>query len=396
MPVKQDRLISLDALRGLTIVAMIIVNSPGSWSDVYGPLLHASWHGMTLTDLVFPFFLFIVGVSIALAFTKRVESGAPKKQLYQTIFIRSLKIFVLGIFLNLWPGFDFGEIRIAGVLQRIAIVFFVCSILFLNTRWKQQLWLGLGILVSYWGVLALVPVPLDETNSIALEHGKVERSWGSMVEVDVVTSSENSLKANYEPGTTLTAWIDRKLLPGKLYENAWDPEGLFSTVPSIVTGMFGMLIGTLIVRMKDPYRRVSWIFLIGFSALCAGIAWGWFFPVNKNLWSSSYVLLAGGFASLCLASCILLVDILGNKNWTKVGIVFGANAVVAYALSGMLVPVFYGTWGSFPGISSWFMEFTSTIGLPANLASLVYALLYVVVLYLPVFWLWKKKIFIRL
>ncbi len=393
---KQDRLISLDALRGLTIVAMIIVNSPGSWSHVYAPLLHASWHGITLTDLVFPFFLFIVGVSIALAFTKRVESGAPKKQLYRTLLIRTLKIFALGLFLNLWPGFDLDEIRIAGVLQRIAIVFGVCSILFLNTKWKQQLWIGVGILVCYWGILALVPVPLDETNAMAIESGAVERSWGTMVDVDVVAQGENSLKANYEPGTNLTAWIDRTFMPGKLYETSWDPEGLFSTVPSIATGIFGMLIGTLIVRLKDPYGRVSWVFLIGFTTLCGGIALGWFFPVNKNLWSSSYVLLAGGFATLCFASCILLVDILGNKKWTKVGIVFGANAVVAYALSGMLVPVFYGTWGGFQGLSSWFMATAMDIGLSANLASLLYALLYVGVLYLPVYGLWKKRIFIKL
>jgi predicted acyltransferase len=150
------RLVSLDALRGYTIVLMVIVNDPGSWNHVYPPLLHAEWNGITLTDLVFPFFLFIVGTSITLAYTKRLEAGADKKDLYKKIFSRAIKIMLLGWFLWLWPTFDFGGMRYVGVLPRISIVFLVCALVFLNTNWKQQVWIASLILIGYWLLMALL------------------------------------------------------------------------------------------------------------------------------------------------------------------------------------------------------------------------------------------------
>lgn len=393
---RDERLISLDALRGFTIMGMIIVNSPGSWSHVYEPLLHASWHGVTPTDLVFPFFLFIVGVSITLSYTKQRERRTPKAHLHAKIGLRALKLFALGLFLNLWPGFDFEELRVAGVLQRIAIVFALCALLFLHTNWRQQLWVGIGLLVGYWALLSWIPVPLDDVNREALQTGQVERSSGTRVDVEVEASGEGALRPNLEPGTNLVAWLDRRLLPGRFWERSWDPEGLGSTLPAVATGIFGMLVGTMLLSIGDPYRRVSWVFFVGMAAVMAGAAWSWAFPLNKNLWSSSFVLHAGGWAALCLGAALLLLDVLRYRSWAKVGVIFGANPLVAYALSGVLIVVFYSGFAGFPSLSVAFMDSATAAGIPAKLASLSYAILYLGVLFLPVWWLWKRRIYIRL
>ncbi len=391
-----ERLLSLDALRGFTIIGMVIVNSPGSWSHVYPPLLHASWHGLTPTDLVFPFFLFMVGVSIALAFSKRLRRREPKGVLYRKIAWRAGKIFALGLFLSLWPAFDFADLRIAGVLQRIAIVFAVCSILFLNTGWRSQALVAAGILFAYWGALRFAPVPIDAVNAAALASGQVERSYGTLEPVAIAPLGPASLKPNYEPGVNLAAWVDRKLLPGRFWERSWDPEGLASTLPACATGILGMLAGSLILAIGDPYRRIAWLFFAGFASLIVGYIWSWDFPLNKNLWSSSFTLVAAGLAALCLAACLLLIDTLGYRRWAQAGIIYGANAVVAYALSSLLVVVFYGDPWGMGSLSEGFMGFAADAGFPLRLASLLYALLFAAVVFAPVWWLWRRKIFLRL
>ena len=391
-----ERLHSLDALRGFTILGMIVVNSPGSWSHVYGPLLHASWHGLTVTDLVFPFFLFMVGVSLTLSLSKQIERRASKRRLVSKILVRSAKIFALGLFLNLWPRFDFEELRVAGVLQRIAVVFAVCALLYVNTSWRQQFWVGAAFLVVYWGALRVLPVPLDVVNEQALVSGQIERSFGTLVPVSVSAAGDSSLRGNYEPGTNLAAWLDRRLLPGRFWERSWDPEGLASTLPAVVTGIFGMLVGTMLLTIRDPYRRASWVFFVGFATLVAGYVWSWEFPLNKNLWSSSFVLFAGGLSALCLGACLLLTDILGYRRWAKVGMVFGSNAVVAYALSGMLTVVFYSGVFGMGSPSQWFMGVGERLGVAPQLVSLVYALMYASVIYGLVWLLWRRRIFVRL
>lgn len=395
-PVKPvpNRLISLDALRGFTIIGMIIVNSPGSWGAVYAPLLHAPWHGGTPTDLVFPFFLFIMGVSITLALGRRLEAPAGQ-HLHRKILFRALKIFAIGILLNLWPSFDFSEIRVAGVLQRIAIVYAACAILFLHTNWKQQAGVLLGILLGYWAVMTFIPVPVDAVIAGALQDGTLLRSHGTLVEVHPRLISDGWIAANYQPGINFAAWLDRQLLPGRMYETTWDPEGLLSTLPSIATGLMGLLAGTLLHRIRDGYRKTTWLFLAGFACFVAGIAWSWQFPLNKNLWSSSFVLWSGGLAMLFLAAAILLVDLFGWRKGAWPGQVFGANAITTYALSGMLIPVFYGSLFGRPALNTFFMDLATGIGLPAELASLLYALLYTGIIFLPAWWLYRKKIFIR-
>lgn len=363
--VLSNRLISLDAFRGFTIAAMIIVNDPGSWSHVYGPLLHAEWNGLTPTDYVFPFFLFIVGVSISLAYQKRLDDDSDKKELVKKIIIRSLKIYLLGLFLWLWPKFNFPGIRWVGVLPRIAMVFLPCAILFLYTNWKTQLRLAIGLLVGYWIVMAYIPVPGIGTPDLSVP----EKNW-----------------AHY---------LDNLLLPGRLWKHTWDPEGLLSTLPAIGTGIIGMLIGRVIMDTKDIYEKLTKLFFYGFIMLVIGGVWKWFFPLNKNLWSSSYVMVMAGMSTLSLAAFIYIVDFKGYQKWTTLGRVFGANSIAAYVLAGMLTVVFYSDllWGF--SLSQSFMDTTTHLGFAPKFASLLYAIIYMLLIYIPAYYLYKKRIFIK-
>jgi len=390
------RLLSLDAFRGFTIAAMIIVNSPGSWSNAYTQLLHADWHGLTLTDLVFPFFLFIVGVSITLAYSKRRKKGIAKKDLYKKIIIRAVNIYLLGVFLWLWPEFDFSNIRYIGVLQRIAIVFLICSVLFLHTGWKKQIITASVLLTGYWMLLTFIPVPADEVIRQAVQNGGIERSagrWVSLPGFEIV--SQHYIAPNYLPGINFAAWLDRQLVPGYFYELTWDPEGLSSTLPAVATCIIGMLAGKILLTVKDPYKRLSWLFAAGFTLFIAGNIWSWQFPFNKNLWSSSYVLATGGLAMMFFGLLILVVDMLDYKKWTKPGIVFGANAISSYVLSGMLYAFVYSSFIGIGPLSSPFMEMLTTTGISQKLASLCFALCYTGLIFIPTYILYKKKIFIK-
>ena len=360
-----NRLISLDAMRGFTIAAMIIVNDPGSWDHVYAPLLHADWHGATPTDLIYPFFLFIVGVSISLAYQKRLDKNVDKGPLVKKIFIRSLKIFVLGIFLWLWPDFDFGSVRWAGVLQRIALVFLPCGILFLYTDWKQQLKIGAGILVAYWIIMAYVPIPGIGGPDLSVP----EKNWAH--------------------------FIDSKLLPGVLWQKTWDPEGILSTFPAIVTGITGMLIGRIILDTKDDFKKLTWVFFAGWAMLTMGNIWDWFFPINKPIWTSSYVLYTSGLAALSLAAFMLIVDIMGIKKWTTLGRVYGANSIASYVLAGVLTLIFYDNIFGGSGLNELFLNAATGIGFSSKFASLCYAVIYMLIIYIPTYILYKKKIFIK-
>ncbi|HHP7240825.1 MAG TPA: acyltransferase family protein [Cyclobacteriaceae bacterium] len=356
--ISSKRLISLDAFRGLTIAGMIIVNNPGSWSHLYPPLAHAEWHGITPTDFVFPFFLYIVGVSIVLAYTKRKAANVTQRELVIKIIKRSLIIFALGIFLNLFPHFNFLELRIPGVLQRISLVFLACSLIFINHQWKTQVVIGAVLLIGYWLIMSFVPVPGEG-------------------------------KTMLEPGKNIAAWLDGLIIPGKMWQGTWDPEGLLSTLPAIATGITGMLIGKIVINKELALaKKAMWIFFAGFCALVTGELWGYTFPINKNIWTSSFVLYTSGLASLLLASFIVVIDILGKTNWSKFGIIYGANAITVYVLSGIL-PTFTN------GIKGFFFDQLVDVGMAPKFTSLIWAILYCFLCFIPAYVLYKKKIFIK-
>lgn len=362
---QNERLISLDAFRGFTIAAMVMVNNPASWDHVYAPLLHKQWNGVTPTDLIFPFFLFIVGVSIVLAYSKRMAAGVPPKKMVTKIVFRALKIFLVGVFLNFMWGMSFTELRIAGVLQRIAIVFLICSLLYLFTSWRTQLITALVIMIGYWMAMVLIPTPGYD-------------------------------KAMLEPGINLAAWIDSRYLPGKMWEGTWDPEGLFTTLPAIATGLAGMLTGAIITSRIEQERKILWLFTAGFLATIVGQAWGWVFPLNKNLWTSSFVVFTGGLACLTLAASIFVVDVLGRDRFAKFGIVFGANAITIYVFASLMALVLSLIKIGGQTVAGHVMQIGTGIGLSAKLSSLVYALLFVAFCFIPAWMLYRKKIFIKL
>lgn len=360
------RLLALDVLRGLTIIAMIIVNDPGSWSHVYPPLLHAEWNGLTPTDYVFPFFLFIVGVSIALAYGQRLDAGMEKRSLLKKITSRTFKIYFLGVALWLFPEFDFSAIRWVGVLHRIAIVFLACSLLYLYVRPALLPRIAAAALVGYWLVMAYLPVPGIGVPDLSVP----EKNW-----------------AHY---------LDSILLPGVMWQKTWDPEGLLSTIPSICTGIFGLMAGRILLLQTEIHEKLVRLFTMAFALLAVGDLWQWFFPFNKNIWSSSFATLLAGMATLALATMVYLVDVRGWKKWILPAQVFGSNAITAYVLAGILTVVFYNDKLIAQGLNGQFMALGNSLGLPAPLSSLLYAVIYVAVIFIPVYILFRKKIFIKL
>ncbi len=362
---ESKRLISLDAFRGFTIAAMILVNNPGSWSHIYTPLEHAEWNGLTPTDLIFPFFVFIVGVSIALAYSKRLAAGVPPKSMYSKIIFRAVKIFAVGILLWLFPKFNFESIRIAGVLPRIAIVFLVSALLFLNTKWKTQAIIATVLLVGYW--LAMVLIPTPGYDSVMLE-----------------------------PGANLAAWVDSKFLPGYMWQKTWDPEGILSTFPAIATGLTGILAGHIILSSKSQEQKVITLFSAGFFALIIGFFWNYIFPINKNIWTSSFVMVTSGLASMVLATSIYFVDILGRTRFTKPGIIFGANAIAVYVLSDVWGQFFYNIKYFGSSLSGHFMQLFESAGWNMKFGSFLFAVIFICFNFIPAYFLYKKKIFIKL
>ena len=358
-----QRLISLDFFRGFTIAAMIVVNDPGSWSYVFDPLRHAEWHGATPTDLVFPFFLFIVGVSIVISLSKKTNT---RSKVYFKILKRTFILFAIGVFLALFPNFDFNNVRIAGVLQRIALVYFFCSFIFLKSNKSQQIWIGIFCLLIYWIFMKHVP-------------------FGDAV-VGVL-----------EPGNNFAAWIDQFITPGRMYQKTWDPEGFFSTIPAIATGISGLVCGHLLLNKSKYFKDkiIVW-YQVGSICLSIGMVWDFSFPINKHIWTSSYVLFSSGLAMLFLASCMWIIDHKKTTSYTRFGIVFGSNAIFAYVLHSMLGRLFRIPFINGNGIQKTWMDFGLSTNLDPQVFSLLWALFYTFVIYLIVNEMYKRKVFIKI
>jgi predicted acyltransferase len=302
------RMSSLDVFRGLTIAGMILVNNPGTWDAIYSPLEHSKWDGLTPTDLVFPFFLFIVGISITLALARRAESGGSQRDLYVKIVRRTVIIFALGLVLTAFPYNDLAAFRIPGVLQRIAVCYFFAAIIFLNTRWRAQALIVVALLLLYWAAMKLTPVP----------------GYGA---------GDLSMAGN------LAAYVDRGVFGRHTWKPLYDPEGLLSTIPAIATTLCGVLTGHLLRSRRAPLEKVAAMFVAGAGSMIVGWAWNFWFPVNKALWTSSYVVLTAGMALQLLAACYWIVDIKGYARWAKPFLAFGTNALVVYFLSEFTVLV---------------------------------------------------------
>ncbi len=361
------RLLSLDIFRGITMVAMVLVNNPGIEARSYAPLLHAKWNGITPTDYIFPSFVFMVGISVALSYSRQVAKGVDKKQMIAKIIRRALILFVMGVFLSIVPLFDFPNYRIPGVLQRIAIVFSACALLFLYTGWKFQARLGVIILVAYCMLMTLVPVP----------------GYGYAI---------------LEPGKNLAAWLDSYVIPGRMWQGTWDPEGVLSTFPAIVTGINGMLAGHLLISKKTQEQKIIWLFLGGFIAFALANGWNWFFPINKNLWTSSFVLYTSGLDAMILASLYYVVDVLGCRKGWKFAVVYGSNAIAAYVIADVTGDVLMAKWHGPQSLSinDRIIDAVLPSGLPPEIISLAWAILFCLLCFIPLYILFKKKIFLKI
>jgi predicted acyltransferase len=363
------RLIALDVLRGLTIALMIMVNNPGSWSYVYPPLLHSKWHGCTPTDLVFPFFLFIVGVSMWYSF-KKYGDGATKKGLLK-VLKRFLVIFLLGLFLNAFPKFDFENLRIFGVLQRIAIAYAIAAVSCMIFNSKQLLIVFALILVGYWGLLYF--------------GGGSEDTYG--------------LASNIVRKVDLFIFGENHIYKG--FGIPFDPEGLLSSIPSVATVLIGYFSGRIIEFAGDTLQAIKKLAMYGTVAVIIGLLWDNLFPINKALWTSSYVLYAGGLAMLFLALLLWLIDIKGIKKWSNPFIHFGTNPLFIYVFSGIFVDITFmiKTTNSSGKIISGHGYLYENIFIPiaGNMnGSLLFAITLIFFFWLLTYILYKKKIFIKI
>jgi predicted acyltransferase len=388
---ENKRLLSIDIFRGLTVILMTIVNNPGDWDHIYAPLEHAEWHGYTLTDLVFPSFLFIVGISTVLS--------KPSEDQLLKIFKRALRIFLLGLSLSFFSKIhagdftfivrllamalstiaflgdyplrrqfwvavgafvlmiglcfsgltDFESVRIPGVLQRIAVVYLLVGLLHFYATLRIQIVVFIASLLGYWALMCFVEVP----------------GIGA---------------ANLEVNKNLAAWLDNYLLEGHLWASAktWDPEGILSTLPALATGLAGLFAGRYLNNSpKGGSPKASVLFAVGALALVAGTAWGWYFPINKALWTSSYVLVAAGWDLLLLA--VLQATIQSDRYWKPV-LIFGMNPMLVFFFSGIIPRVLGMIKIGDEGLTSWIYSqgiepfFTDKIN-----ASLAGALIYVLI-----------------
>ncbi len=454
----QNRLVSLDVFRGMTIAGMVLVNNPGTWSAIYGPLKHADWHGITPTDYIFPFFLFIVGVAVPIALNKRIAEGITR-DVYLKIFSRSAAIFASGLAISAlplfvinetaipWPlkwtaalsiiaalyflylrnfriafaligvwavivfgsylagyaitPYNFGTMRIPGVLQRIAVCYLIVSIVYLHTNWKQQTAIGIALLLVYWLMMTKIPVPACEIATID------------------------------DKACNLAAFLDRVILgvdhiwrAGKVF----DPEGILSTLPAIATTLSGVLAGTWLVRNAESrmtndeieeenadiarsdssfinqhssLNKALGLFFAGTILLAVGWSWSLVFPLNKSLWTSSYTVYTSGLALLTLAVCYYVIDIKGYKRWAKPFVIFGVNALALFVFSGIMARLLgiirvAGPEGKEISLQQWiYQNLFLTWAEPIN-ASLAYAVSFILFWLFLMWLLWRRRLFIKL
>jgi predicted acyltransferase len=372
-----ERLMCLDIFRGLMVAGMIIVDNPGSDEKAYWAIKHADWNGWTPADFIFPAFLFLVGVSMVFSFAARLRRGESRGQILLHAFKRSLILIAVGLFVNASPiiGLDVHAWRLEGVTQRIALCYFVAAILVLWSDFRGQLIAVAVCLVGYWALMRFVPVP---------GLGVPGRDIPFM-----------------DPDKNIAAWLDRKLFMGHLFEGTRDPEGIISTIPAIATTLIGVLTGYWLRSNRTQRTIVMRMLLFGILGLVAGEVWNVWFPINKNLWTSSFVLFTAGFALVFLAFLYWMLEIKRWRGaWTMPILVFGMNAIAGFVADSLVYGPGYsftvkganGTAIAWHDAAQAHLE--SRGANPAN-ASLLYSLAALLFCWLLLWPLWRKKVFIK-
>ncbi len=387
---RPERLVSLDVFRGMTVAGMLLVNNPGTWSAIYPPLEHAAWNGWTPTDLIFPFFLFIVGITTELSLRARRARGDDDRAILRQMLRRGALIFLFGFLLSGFPFFTWPPAlpeasffervvdriehwRVMGVLQRIGLAYLLGGLLTWRTTLRQQFAILIALLVGYWALMTLVPVP------------------------DTGVAGRFVLD---QPDQLLSAWLDRTILgTNHLWIGAktWDPEGLLSTVPAIGTMLLGTFAGRWIARQERTLTdRLAGLFAVGALTMMLGLVWHWVFPINKSIWSSSYVLFTAGMGAVSLATCMWIIDVMQVRRWTFPFVVYGTNPMLAFLGSGLMARMISSiwTWEAAAGgrISAQGFVFNSLYAswLPLREASFAYALSFVALWFLMLWGAWKR------
>jgi len=400
---EQRRLVSLDVFRGMTVAGMLLVNNPGSWAAIFPPLGHAPWHGWTPTDLIFPFFLFIVGITTHISLAGRRSAGADEGALVRTVLRRGALIFLVGLLLNGFPYFTWAAVpdnpdpsfldrvahrlevwRIMGVLQRIGLAYMFAALLTLKLGLKRQVIALVVLLYGYWFAMTLLPVPgQGEIGALYLNR----------------------------PSQTLAAWLDRLLLDWRRFGGGnhiwgggttWDPEGILSTIPAVGTALLGAIAGRWISRPMPLTDRLAGLFAVGALGIVLGLMWNWSFPINKGIWTSSYVLFTAGVACVTLATVMWLVDLHERRGaWSRFFVVYGSNPLVAFVGSGIMARGIYSIFkvqreGKEVALQAAIHQSLFASWLSPRVASLAFALAFVLVWYAILWALWKRRIFVKL
>ncbi|MCU1225970.1 MAG: hypothetical protein JWQ42_4063 [Edaphobacter sp.] len=371
-----QRLVFLDVVRGMTIAFMILVNNNGSEQLAYWPLKHADWNGWTPTDLVFPTFLFLVGITIVLSIESRIARGEPRISLFRHALQRAAILFSLGILIHGFPSYPLATLRIYGVLQRIALCYLVATVLYLwNRRVITLVGVSIACLLGYWILTRWVPIP---------EFGMPGRDF-PFLDKDI----------------NWVSVVDRRLFPGRLLENTRDPLGLISTIPAIATCLFGVLTGLWLRTARGMREKAAGLLAGAIGGLVLGGLWGIWFPINKRLWTSSYVVFAAGWTLLVIFICYLVIDIKKHQGaWTYPWKVFGSNAIFAYAfaelLSIVLEVIHVGGNGSMMSLKELIYTRIFSPVVNPSFGSLLYSLSYVLVCFVPCLVLFRKRIFIKI
>jgi predicted acyltransferase len=367
------RLSSLDVMRGITVAFMIIVNNSGP-AGAFWPLRHAEWNGWTPADIVFPTFLFVVGVSVVFALEAKRAKGSGRSELIRQAVRRSLILFLLGLFINAFPFFNFQSLRIYGVLQRIAICFLCASLIYI---WMKNAYVITGLtlvcLLGYWALVTWIPVP----------------GYGSPgLDVPLL-----------DPNGNIVSYVDRQILSGRLYEGTRDPEGLLSSIPAIATVLFGVLTGLWLRSERSPLRKLTGLVIGGLICLSIGLLWDREFPINKNMWTSSFVLFSAGWALIILAGCYWAVEIKQwKRGWTYPWLVLGTNPMAAFVLSELLLSLvmikvnYQGEVIRFQRVI--IAEIFSGIQ-PPGVAILCYSFCFLALCFVPIAVLYHKRVFIK-